>query len=143
VTDVEARHTYCARPETVGRETDFYRLEADGRPDTHAQAAAAGVFRRDNANDGVSRQDLTVQVSVPARQECPVQCSGHFDQTPQGAWRRRVADPLVALNTGYEGASLRSSALRAPAVRVEELRLSGRDACTRTGQRIAGVDRSR
>lgn len=30
VTDVEAPHTYCGRPETVGRVTDFYRLEADG-----------------------------------------------------------------------------------------------------------------
>ncbi|WP_196804089.1 DUF4238 domain-containing protein [Marmoricola sp. URHB0036] len=30
VTDVESRRSYCARPETVGREADFYRLEADG-----------------------------------------------------------------------------------------------------------------
>lgn len=30
VTEVDSRRSYCASPEKVGRETDFYRLEADG-----------------------------------------------------------------------------------------------------------------
>jgi hypothetical protein len=30
VTEVETRHSYVAKPEKVGLETDFYRLEADG-----------------------------------------------------------------------------------------------------------------
>jgi hypothetical protein len=30
VTEVETRHSYCAKPDNVGLETDFYRLEADG-----------------------------------------------------------------------------------------------------------------
>lgn len=30
VTEVDTRHSYCAKPDKVGLETDFYRLEADG-----------------------------------------------------------------------------------------------------------------
>lgn len=30
VTEVATRHSYCAKPDKVGLETDFYRLEADG-----------------------------------------------------------------------------------------------------------------
>lgn len=30
VTEIDAPKTYCVRPEVAGRETDFYRLEADG-----------------------------------------------------------------------------------------------------------------
>lgn len=30
VTEVATRHSYCAKPDKIGRETDFYRLEADG-----------------------------------------------------------------------------------------------------------------
>lgn len=49
VTDLEVspRRTYCAKPENVGRETDFYRLEAEGLDPDELPALALEVLFSD------------------------------------------------------------------------------------------------